>query len=96
MTLQDEVIGKFHISLQGMEEVSKRLLGQMNKGLESDDSNSTVKMLITYVHSLPDGSENGDFLALDLGEALTTAGSNVIVTRGLTTFVVWEIVSLAS
>ena len=50
--------------------MSRRLLGQMNKGLESEDNDSKVKMLITYVHSLPDGSENGDFLALDLGESL--------------------------
>ena len=26
-----------------------------------------VKMLNTYVHSLPDGTEKGKFLALDLG-----------------------------
>ena len=58
----------FQIDLQGMEEVSRRLLEQMNKGLDSHESDSTVKMLITYVHSLPDGSESGDFLALDLGE----------------------------
>ena len=51
-----------------MEEVSRRLLDQMNKGLESEVNDSKVKMLITYVHSLPDGSENGDFLALDFGE----------------------------
>ena len=64
------MLEKFNISLQGMKEVSRRLLGQMNKGLESEDNDSKVKMLITYVHSLPDGSENGDFLALDLGESL--------------------------
>ena len=61
----------FQIDLQGMEEVSWRLLEQMNKGLDSHESDSTVKMLITYVHSLPDGSESGDFLALDLGEEET-------------------------
>lgn len=69
LSSQDKVIGAYQIDLQGMEEVSRRLLEQMNKGLESHDSDSTVKMLITYVHSLPDGSESGDFLALDLGEA---------------------------
>ena len=62
------MLEEFNISLQDMEKVSRRLLDQMNKGLESEVNDSKVKMLITYVHSLPDGSENGDFLALDLGE----------------------------
>ena len=28
---------------------------------------SPIKMLLTYVHGLPDGSEEGDYFALDLG-----------------------------
>ena len=47
--------------------MSKRLLEQFVKGLEKDDHDGEVKMLITYVHDLPDGKENGEFLALDLG-----------------------------
>ena len=45
--------------------MSKRLLEQFVKGLEKDDHDGEVKMLITYVHDLPDGKENGEFLALE-------------------------------
>ncbi len=44
-----------------------RLTGEFNKGLAREGDDVKVKMLVTYVHSLPDGSEEGDFLALDLG-----------------------------
>ena len=50
-----------------MEKVSNRLRKDFEEGLSKDDHKSCVKMLITFVHSLPDGSEEGDFLALDLG-----------------------------
>lgn len=38
-----------------------------DKGLEREGDDVVVKMLNTYVHSLPDGTEKGKFLALDLG-----------------------------
>ena len=56
----------FDISLEGMREVVRRLTVACNKGLE-DEETAIVKMFITYVHALPDGTEEGDFLALDLG-----------------------------
>lgn len=56
----------FEISLEGMREVVKRLTAACEKGLE-DEENAIVKMFITYVHALPDKTEEGDFLALDLG-----------------------------
>lgn len=56
----------FEISLEGMQEVSQMLMEAFKKGLE-DEEKAVVKMFITYVHSLPDGTEEGDFLALDLG-----------------------------
>ncbi|KAM4602712.1 hexokinase HKDC1 [Polymixia lowei] len=51
-----------------LRDISARFLGEMKKGL-SVESNAaaTVKMLPTHVRSTPDGSENGEFLALDLG-----------------------------
>ncbi|CAI8016985.1 Hexokinase-2 [Geodia barretti] len=49
-----------------MREISKRLTAACEKGLENEEK-AVVKMFITYVHSLPDGTEEGDFLALDLG-----------------------------
>ena len=56
----------FEISLEGMKEVSQLLTKALEMGLK-DEKAAVVKMFITYVHSLPDGTEEGDFLALDLG-----------------------------
>lgn len=50
-----------------MEEIAKRLTGCFVEGLSKEKHNSSVKMFITYVHALPDGSEVGEYLALDLG-----------------------------
>lgn len=55
------------VTKDGLEKMSARLLDQINKGLEKEDHDGEVKMLITYVHDLPDGKEEGEFLALDLG-----------------------------
>lgn len=56
----------FEIPPEGMREVVRRITTAFNKGLENEEE-AVVKMFITYVHSLPDGTEEGDFLALDLG-----------------------------
>jgi len=50
-----------------MEEIAKKLTGCFVEGLSKKEHSSSVKMFITYVHSLPDGSEVGEYLALDLG-----------------------------
>lgn len=63
----DKVVDAFTISLSGMREVSSRLTQDFEKGLLREGKDVTVKMLVTYVHALPDGTEKGDFLALDLG-----------------------------
>lgn len=39
----------------------------MEQGLSSSTKPAAVKMLPTYVDSVPNGTEKGDFLALDLG-----------------------------
>ena len=49
-----------------MQDVELRITAAFTMGLEKEDE-GPVKMFITYVHSLPDGSEQGDFLGLDLG-----------------------------
>ena len=64
--LQDAVVKSFDISLDGMREVVQRLTTAFQRGLEDEES-AVVKMFITYVHALPDKTEEGDFLALDLG-----------------------------
>ena len=59
------MLESFEIPVEGMEEMAVRLTAAMDRGLDRDGE--VVKMLVTYVHSLPNGSEEGDFLALDLG-----------------------------
>ncbi|MEE6512858.1 hypothetical protein FKM82_020133 [Ascaphus truei] len=45
-----------------------RMQSEMERGLRLEtNEEASVKMLPTYVRSTPDGSEVGDFLALDLG-----------------------------
>ena len=67
--MQESVLKEFDITRDGMEEVAAALRGEFDEGLSHSDHTSSVKMLITFVHSLPNGSkeEEGDFLALDLG-----------------------------
>ncbi|EMP40578.1 Putative hexokinase HKDC1 [Chelonia mydas] len=49
-------------------DVMTRFQAEMVKGLERDTHpTAAVKMLPTFVRSIPDGSEKGEFLALDLG-----------------------------
>jgi len=64
---QNEVVNSFSISLDAMKDISSKLTEEFKRGLASEGDDIVVKMLITYVHSLPDGTEKGDFLALDLG-----------------------------
>uniref|UniRef100_A0A914S3T3 Phosphotransferase n=1 Tax=Parascaris equorum TaxID=6256 RepID=A0A914S3T3_PAREQ len=39
----------------------------MNKGLEGGLAKSTISMLPSFVPELPDGTEEGKFIAMDLG-----------------------------
>ncbi|XP_067388449.1 hexokinase-2 isoform X2 [Emydura macquarii macquarii] len=56
------------LSEETLQEVSQRFRKEMEKGLGSDTNpTASVKMLPSFVRSTPDGTENGDFLALDLG-----------------------------
>uniref|UniRef100_A0A452THH4 Hexokinase-2 n=1 Tax=Ursus maritimus TaxID=29073 RepID=A0A452THH4_URSMA len=48
--------------------ISKRFRKEMEKGLgATTHPTASVKMLPTFVRSTPDGTEHGEFLALDLG-----------------------------
>lgn len=60
-------MSEFAIPLDQLQKVEQRITADFIKGLAREGDDVIVKMLITYVHSLPDGSEEGDFLALDLG-----------------------------
>ncbi|KAM9765697.1 hexokinase HKDC1-like [Menidia menidia] len=49
-------------------DISMRFLAEMKKGLSTEShAAATVKMLPTHVRSTPDGTEKGQFIALDLG-----------------------------
>ncbi|KAK7934411.1 hypothetical protein WMY93_005307 [Mugilogobius chulae] len=64
----EEILSKFRLNKEELEEVMNRMQREMDRGLRIDThEESSVKMLPTYVCSTPEGSEVGDFLALDLG-----------------------------
>uniref|UniRef100_A0A8C9P6W2 Hexokinase-2 n=1 Tax=Spermophilus dauricus TaxID=99837 RepID=A0A8C9P6W2_SPEDA len=56
------------LSHEQLLEVKRRMKLEMERGLSKEThSIAPVKMLPTYVCATPDGTEKGDFLALDLG-----------------------------
>ncbi|XP_061907577.1 hexokinase-2 [Entelurus aequoreus] len=64
----DKYLHQLHLSDTTVMDISMRFRREMDKGLCRDTNpTAAVKMLPTYVLSTPDGSEQGDFLALDLG-----------------------------
>ncbi|KAM9475640.1 hexokinase-4 [Clarias gariepinus] len=64
----DQILSEFQLSKEELKEVMRRMQREMNRGLHIEThEEASVKMLPTYVCSTPEGSEVGDFLALDLG-----------------------------
>ncbi|XP_058478065.1 hexokinase-2-like isoform X2 [Solea solea] len=58
----------FHLSLEKLGDISCRLNKSLILGLgKHSHHRAAVKMLPTFVRATPDGTEKGDFLALDLG-----------------------------
>uniref|UniRef100_A0A915KGH6 Phosphotransferase n=1 Tax=Romanomermis culicivorax TaxID=13658 RepID=A0A915KGH6_ROMCU len=58
----------FHFPNDTLREMSRRLNDEMNKAAQSNEgAQNTVKMLPTFVRHLPDQTETGNYLALDLG-----------------------------
>ncbi|KAI9534412.1 Hexokinase-2 [Dissostichus eleginoides] len=68
MVQVDKYLHHFQLSDKTLMDLSVRFRREMDRGL-SRDTNPTaaVKMLPTFVRSTPDGTEQGEFLALDLG-----------------------------
>ncbi|XP_061672853.1 hexokinase-2 isoform X2 [Syngnathoides biaculeatus] len=69
---QDQKVDKYlhylQLSDENLMDISMRFRREMDKGLCRDTNpTAVVKMLPTYVRSTPDGTEQGEFLALDLG-----------------------------
>uniref|UniRef100_A0A8D3CMA4 Hexokinase-2 n=1 Tax=Scophthalmus maximus TaxID=52904 RepID=A0A8D3CMA4_SCOMX len=62
------ILDTLRLSREQLLEVKKRMSEEMVRGLSKQNrEQASVKMLPTYVRSTPDGTEHGDFLALDLG-----------------------------
>uniref|UniRef100_A0A8C9RTX7 Hexokinase-2 n=1 Tax=Scleropages formosus TaxID=113540 RepID=A0A8C9RTX7_SCLFO len=79
-SLGDRPIDKYLYAMRFSDEtlldIMNRFKREMENGLGKDTNpTATVKMLPTFVRSIPDGSEKGDFIALDLG------GSNFRILR---------------
>ncbi|ELK32375.1 Hexokinase-1 [Myotis davidii] len=64
----EETLAHFRLTREMLLEVKKRMRTEMEMGLKKKTNDkAVVKMLPSFVRSTPDGTENGDFLALDLG-----------------------------
>ncbi|XP_030448296.1 hexokinase-1-like [Syzygium oleosum] len=61
-----ELEGKCGTPVWKLRQVADAMVGEMRAGLASDGG-SKIKMLISYVDSLPTGDEKGLYYALDLG-----------------------------
>ncbi|XP_038559115.1 hexokinase-2-like [Micropterus salmoides] len=65
---RQRILNTLRLSREQLLEVKRRMSEEMVRGLSKQTHEQTsVKMLPTYVRSTPDGTEHGDFLALDLG-----------------------------
>lgn len=64
----EQILSRFKLSKDCLNKVMNLLLVEMFKGLDDKTHPvADIKMFPTYVRSLPDGTERGDILALDLG-----------------------------
>ena len=61
------MIPDFTLSRDDLEEIGRKMTNAFEKGLVDEGDNVPIKMFCTHVYSLPNGSEKGDFLTLDLG-----------------------------
>ena len=57
----------FEIPVQSLKKVERLLSAEFTKGLESEGEDVKVKMVVTHVHEMPKGTEEGQFLVVDLG-----------------------------
>ncbi|XP_038071036.1 hexokinase-2-like isoform X2 [Patiria miniata] len=72
----DGILQSLVLSKADLEEISDLMRQNMDRGLNrATNPSAVVKMFPSFVRSLPDGTEKGDFFALDLG------GSNFRVLR---------------
>ncbi|XP_052772317.1 hexokinase type 2-like isoform X2 [Mya arenaria] len=66
--LIENIVRPFILSDDDYHKIMDKMLDNFNKGLGKETHpKARVKMFQTYVKHVPDGTEKGDFLALDLG-----------------------------
>ncbi|NWY56098.1 HXK2 protein, partial [Chionis minor] len=64
----DQLLAPLRLSRADLERVQALMRREMDLGLGREShANASVRMLPTYVRGTPDGTERGEFLALDLG-----------------------------
>ncbi|NXQ27162.1 HXK3 protein, partial [Alaudala cheleensis] len=64
----NEVLGPLKLTRADLEKVQALMREEMERGLGKEtNETASVRMLPTFVSHTPDGTERGDFLALDLG-----------------------------
>ncbi|XP_070288992.1 hexokinase HKDC1 [Myotis yumanensis] len=64
----DQVLALFRLTREHLVGVRDKMRAELEYGLKKDTHLlATVKMLPSYVCGMPDGTESGNFLALDLG-----------------------------
>ncbi|XP_061216214.1 hexokinase-3 [Neopsephotus bourkii] len=64
----DQLLAPLRLSLSELQRVQALMRREMDLGLRKEtNATSSVRMLPTYVRATPDGTERGEFLALDLG-----------------------------
>jgi len=64
----ERILSKLKMNKESLAKVMNLMLIEMFKGLDPEThSKADIKMFPTYVRSLPNGTERGDILALDLG-----------------------------
>uniref|UniRef100_A0AAQ4R8B4 Hexokinase-2 n=1 Tax=Gasterosteus aculeatus aculeatus TaxID=481459 RepID=A0AAQ4R8B4_GASAC len=65
---RQRILDTLRLSREKLLEVKRRMSEEMARGLSKlTHEEASVKMLPTFVRSTPDGTEHGDYLALDLG-----------------------------
>ena len=67
MCSQDQIVKGFEVTVDTLKDVERLLMSDFIKGLSEEGKHVVIKMLLTFVHQLSNGTENGEFLALDLG-----------------------------
>ncbi|MCP9265579.1 Phosphotransferase [Dirofilaria immitis] len=69
MSLPEQVVKtleQFHIKDEVLREISEKMQDEFVQGLEGGSAKSSIAMLPSFVPALPDGSEVGKYIAIDM------------------------------